>query len=100
MIGNLTKRSLALPVGMIMSGLILLLACRPAVAEPALWVAKGPRATVYLFGTVHLLKRYTAWRSPEIMNALALSDELWLEVPDPSDKGEMLTMARQLGLDP
>jgi uncharacterized protein len=100
MIRNIAKRSLALPVGMIMAGVILLFACRPAAAEPALWVAKGPKATVYLFGTVHLLKRYTAWRSPEIMDALALSEELWLEIPDPGNTKDALTLMRQLGLDP
>jgi uncharacterized protein len=101
MIGNSSKRPLASPVGLIMAGLILLFACRPAAAEPALWVAKGPNATVYLFGTIHVLKQYTAWRSPEVMNALALSDELWLEIPDPGNRGEdALTLARQLGLDP
>jgi uncharacterized protein len=100
MIRNITKRSLALPVGMIMAGLILLLACGPAAAGPALWVAKGPKATVYLFGTVHVLKRYTAWRSSEIMNALALSEELWLEIPDPGNRNDTQTLMRQLGFDP
>ncbi len=84
---------------MILAGLILLFACRSALAEPALWVAKGPHATVYLFGTIHTLKKYSPWRSPEIMKALAQSEELWLEIPDPGNR-DVLTEARQLGLDP
>jgi uncharacterized protein len=99
MIWRITARSPARPVGMLLAGLILLFACRSAVAEPALWVARGPNATVYLFGTIHILKKYSPWRSPEIMRALAQSEELWLEIPDPGNR-DVLTQARQLGLDP
>jgi uncharacterized protein len=100
MIRNMTKRSLSLPVGMIVAGLILLFACRPAAAEPALWLAKGSKATIYLFGTIHVLKKNAAWESPEIANALALSQELWLEIPDPDNAKEAQTLAEQLGFDP
>jgi uncharacterized protein YbaP (TraB family) len=100
MIRNITKRSLALPVGMIMAGLILLFACRPAAAEPALWVAKGPKATIYLFGTIHVLKKNAAWDSPEIANALAQSQELWLEIPDPGNTNDAQALTQQLGFDP
>ena len=34
---------------------LLLLASLSAHAEPSLWVVKGPHATVYLFGSVHVL---------------------------------------------
>ena len=39
----------------------LLLAVGRAQAEPALWVVKGPHATVYLFGSVHVLKKDDPW---------------------------------------
>ena len=48
-------------------------------AAPALWVAKSRSATVYLFGTVHLLPKSTAWMTPNIQSALAESTELWTE---------------------
>ena len=49
--------------------LAVLFAFGPARAEPALWVAHTPTATVYLFGTVHLLTGKTVWRSPRIDHA-------------------------------
>ena len=34
-----------------------------ALAEPALWAIKDKDSTIYLFGTVHVLKPDTQWRS-------------------------------------
>ncbi len=82
------------------TGLALLVLCLPAVAEPGLWVAKGPHATVYLFGTIHLLKKNQVWESRVIAEALASSQELWLEVPDPDDQAEARKLTAQLGYDP
>ena len=82
------------------AGLALLLLCAPAAAEPGLWVAKGPHATVYLFGTIHLLKKNQVWETPAIAEALASSQELWLEVPDPDDQAQVRKLTAQLGYDP
>jgi uncharacterized protein YbaP (TraB family) len=56
------------------------LALPSAVAEPALWAVKDADSTVYLFGTVHILRPELKWRSPRIDAAMAASDELWLEI--------------------
>lgn len=84
----------------IAAGVALYLCCASAVAEPALWVAKGPNATVYLFGTIHVLRQGQAWETPAIAQALASSRALWLEVTDMDDQGERQTLVSQLGLDP
>jgi uncharacterized protein YbaP (TraB family) len=55
---------------------------RPANAEPAMWVVKDADTTVYLLGTVHLLKPGTEWRSDKITTALKSSDALWLEIAE------------------
>ena len=52
--------------------LLTLLAATSSHAEPALWVASSPTATVYLFGTVHMLKQDLPWRSPRIDHAIAV----------------------------
>ncbi|MGO8914521.1 MAG: TraB/GumN family protein [Stellaceae bacterium] len=83
-----------------MAGLILLLACRPAAAEPALWLARGKTATIYLFGTIHALKKSDVWEGPRIAKALAQSQELWLEIPDPDNRQEAQTLTSQFGFDP
>lgn len=63
---------------------IALPACTPALADPALWVAKGATATVYLFGTVHVLPRAARWHDPVLDRALAASESLYVEEDDSS----------------
>lgn len=63
---------------------LALLACAPAWADPALWVAKSSTATVYLFGTVHILPAGTKWHYPTLDKALAASGKLYVEENDDS----------------
>ncbi len=70
-----------------------------AAAEPALWVVKGPHATVYLFGSVHVLRKDAPWRSAKIDAAIAGSDSLWLEVTDADDPKVMQPLVMKLGVD-
>ncbi len=51
-------------------------------ADPALWVIKKGDATVYLFGTVHVLKPGLSWFDEEVKAAFDRSDRLILELPD------------------
>lgn len=51
-------------------------------ADPALWVIKRGNATVYLFGTVHVLKPGLSWFDEEVKAAFDRSDRLILELPD------------------
>ena len=78
---------------------VLLVAAGGAEAEPGLWVAKGPHATIYLFGTVHVLRKDQVWASPGIAQAFAASDELWLEVPDPENTNAAQALVAQFGFD-
>jgi uncharacterized protein YbaP (TraB family) len=71
----------------------------PALAEPALWVAKQGNATVYLFGTVHALKPGLKWESPKIAKAFAESQEFWMEADD-ADPKTMQPIVAELGMDP
>jgi uncharacterized protein YbaP (TraB family) len=72
----------------------------PALAEPALWKIQGPHATVYLFGTIHILKPGVAWRAPRIEAAINTSDALWLEIPDSDDPAVMQPLVLKYGVDP
>lgn len=63
---------------------ILSLVCMPALANPALWVVKSPTATVYLFGTIHVLPLGTHWHYPALDQALAASGSLYVEEDDSS----------------
>jgi hypothetical protein len=75
-------------------------AALPAQAEPALWKIKGRHATIYLFGTVHALKKGTNWRSPRIEAAFASSDVLWEEIANPDDRAAAEPLLARYGQDP
>ena len=56
-------------------------------------------ATVYLFGTVHMLPVSTHWQSPSIEHAMDLSDEIWTEA-DTSSLPALVRLIRRYGLSP
>ncbi|HEX7782678.1 MAG TPA: TraB/GumN family protein [Sphingobium sp.] len=74
-----------------------LAAKEPASASPALWVVKDADTTVYLFGTVHVLKPGTVWFDDEVKAAFDRSDELVLEMVEPP-AAEMAQTMGELGL--
>jgi uncharacterized protein YbaP (TraB family) len=55
-------------------------------ADPALWVVKDKDTTVYLFGTIHVLKPGLTWFDEAVKTAFDRSQELKLELvmPDPA----------------
>ena len=71
----------------------------PAAADPALWVVRDEDSTIYLLGTVHVLRPDTVWRSPAIDAALAEADALWIEV-EADDPAAMQPLVARYGLDP
>jgi len=71
-----------------------------ALAEPALWAIKDKDSTIYLFGTVHVLKPDTKWRSAKIDKALADSGDLTLEIIGADDPAVMQPLVLKYGLDP
>lgn len=70
-----------------------------ALAEPALWAIKDKDSTIYLFGTVHVLKPDTQWRSAKIDKALADSGDLTLELVGADDPAVMQPLVMRYGLD-
>lgn len=76
------------------------LAALPATAEPALWKVQGPRATVYLFGTVHVLRKDVVWRSPKIDKAFQASGTLVEEIKGVDDAAAMQPLVMKYGIDP
>jgi hypothetical protein len=71
----------------------------PAAADPALWVVRDEDSTIYLLGTVHVLRPDTVWRTPAIDRAMAESDALWIEV-EADDPAAMQPLVARYGLDP
>jgi uncharacterized protein YbaP (TraB family) len=71
-------------------------------ATPALWKVKGVHGTVYLFGTVHVMRKDLNWETPAITAAFKSSDVMYLEIPGVDEEAtkKMQPLVIQLGLDP
>jgi len=54
-------------------------------ADPALWVVKDKDTTIYLFGTIHILKPGLSWFDEAVKTAFDRSDELVIEMVKPDD---------------
>lgn len=87
----------ALPA--IVGGLVLLFS-GAAFAEPAIWAVRDRDSTVFLFGTIHVMKPGTNWRSPRFEEAFKGADQLILEVENPEDQAAVLPLIREHGLSP
>jgi uncharacterized protein YbaP (TraB family) len=68
-------------------------------ADPALWVVKDADTTIYLFGTVHVLKPGLSWFDDGVKKAFDASDTLVLELVMPPD-AEMQKIVSDLGTHP
>jgi uncharacterized protein YbaP (TraB family) len=69
-------------------------------AGPALWVVRDADSTVYLFGTVHVLRPTTAWGSTRVDAAFDSADQIWFEISNPDDQAAIMPLIRQHGLSP
>lgn len=65
-------------------------------ADPALWVVSDEDTTIYLFGTVHVLKDRTRWFDEGVREAFDASDEVVMEIARP-DPAAISALATQLG---
>lgn len=68
-------------------------------ADPALWAVKDADTTIYLFGTVHMLRPGLGWFDEAVKEAFDKSSELRLEVVLPEDQGEMVSRTLPFAID-
>jgi uncharacterized protein YbaP (TraB family) len=80
--------------------LALFLAVASARAEPAMWVIRDEDSTIYLIGTLHLLRHDDEWNSAKVKKTVGESTELWLEIADADDQAAMMQLVMQYGMDP
>ena len=66
--------------------------------DPALWVVKDADTTIYLFGSVHILKPGLGWFDDGVKTAFDASDQLVLEMVEPP-AAEVQAMFGQLAMD-
>lgn len=67
---------------------------------PALWVIKDADSTLYLFGTVHVLRPTTAWGSPKVDAAFDASQNVIFEISNPDDQAAIQPLIGQYGVSP
>ncbi|MDQ1155126.1 TraB/GumN family protein [Brevundimonas sp. SORGH_AS_0993] len=67
---------------------------------PALWVVKDADSTLYLFGSVHVLRPTTGWESPRVKAAFDSASEIWFEISNPDDQAAIMPLIQQHGLSP
>jgi uncharacterized protein YbaP (TraB family) len=67
---------------------------------PALWVIRDADSTIYLFGTVHVLRPTTAWQTDTVDAALDSASRLILEVANPDDQAAAMPLIQQYGISP
>ncbi|MFI4973127.1 MAG: TraB/GumN family protein [Caulobacterales bacterium] len=91
-----TRRLLAVLIA------VLALAGGHATSAPAMWAVKSRHATVYLFGSMHILEAGIDWRTPAFDAAYARSSVVWFEADAASlaDPAKMDALVTRYGLDP
>lgn len=73
----------------------------PATGQgPALWVVSDADSTLYLFGTVHVLRPSTGWGSPKVDAAFDASSDVWFEISNPDDQAALMPVIQRYGLSP
>lgn len=77
-------------------------AAAPAIQGqgPALWVVKDADSTLYLFGSIHVLRPTTGWASPQVNAAFDSASDIWFEISNPDDQAAMMPLIQQYGLSP
>ena len=65
-----------------------------------MWVIRDSDSTIYLIGTLHLLKHDAEWKSEKVKKTVGESTELWLEIAEEENQATMQPLIAKLGLDP
>jgi uncharacterized protein YbaP (TraB family) len=67
---------------------------------PALWSVSDADSTIYLFGTVHVLRPDTPWGSAKVDAAFDASQNVIFEISNPDDQSALMPLIQQHGLSP
>jgi hypothetical protein len=84
---------------LLLGAVAAILLAATARAEPAMWVIRDSNSTIYLIGTLHLLRHETEWNAARVKKAVTESSELWLEVVNLDDQASVAPIVAQYGLD-
>lgn len=68
--------------------------------EPPIWVIEDEDSTIYMVGTVHVMREGVEWQSTAIAQILDKADAVWLELAEFTPPDNFGTMMMQLGISP
>ncbi|WP_231621663.1 TraB/GumN family protein [Sphingomonas sp. 37zxx] len=74
-------------------------AAKTVDADPALWVVRDEDTTIYLFGTIHVLKPGLSWFDDAVRRAFDASDQVVLEMVTP-DTPTMQNLVIKMAVNP
>jgi uncharacterized protein YbaP (TraB family) len=75
-------------------------AAGPVPIKPAMWVIRDADSTIYLLGSIHVMKPETHWLSPAIQSRFDSASDVWFEIPDLDNKAAALPVAQKYMFDP
>ncbi|UDF03878.1 TraB/GumN family protein [Asticcacaulis sp. AND118] len=91
----------ALMAGLVSAAMILPMGVAEAKEKaPKMWVIKDADSTVYLYGSFHLLKADTKWKTPGLDKVFNSADTLYLEVANLDDQAAAAALVQKYGIDP
>lgn len=73
---------------------------KEAAPAPKMWVIKDADSTIYLYGSFHLLKADTQWKTPAFDKVFNSADTLYLEVANLDDQAAAAALVQKYGIDP
>ncbi|BBF80873.1 TraB/GumN family protein [Asticcacaulis excentricus] len=73
---------------------------KEAAPAPKMWVITDADSTIYLYGSFHILKADTQWKTPALDKVFNSADTLYLEVPNADDQAAMGALVQKYGIDP
>lgn len=65
-----------------------------------MWVIRDADSTIYLIGTIHLLKHDSEWNAEKVKKTVHESTELWLEIADFDNETALAPLILKFGMDP
>src|SRR6476659_3859614 len=84
---------------LLLMAVAVILGVASARAEPAMWVIRDADSTIYLIGTMHLLKHDSDWNAAKVKKTVHESTELWLELADADNQAALAPLMGKYGLD-
>jgi hypothetical protein len=68
--------------------------------EPPIWVVEDENSTIYMIGTVHMMRNGVDWESPQLAEILDEVDSVWLELDSFEPPANLFGLIMTSGMSP